>query len=183
MSLNLTLMNDVLQAMDIAPERHELEYINHKYLRNMSITFRKLSRNSPHYVNMELDAIVGVGNNLTLKMALFEFLGGHYIPTPIMVTYKLCDFLYKEPFFGKMYAKQIPGNWSCPFPPGEYHFMNLTIHLENFPHNIPFTYSSLTVRTRADVQGILTATNEEVFRWKTFVKITQKLQMKNKVSP
>ena len=57
--------------------------------------------------------------------------------------------------------------------------MNLTIHLENFPYNIPFTYSSMIVRTRADVQGILTTTNEEVFRWKTFIKVTQKLQNKD----
>lgn len=50
-------------------------------------------------------------------MELFEYLGGHYIPTGVMGSYKLCDFLYKEPFFGKMYAKQFTGNWTCPFPP------------------------------------------------------------------
>lgn len=50
-------------------------------------------------------------------MELFEYLGGHYIPTGVAGSYKLCDFLYKEPFFGTMYAKQFPGNWSCPFPP------------------------------------------------------------------
>lgn len=51
-------------------------------------------------------------------MALLEELSsGHYQPTPIQGDYKLCDFLYKEPFFGQMYAKQLPGNWTCPFPP------------------------------------------------------------------
>ncbi|KAJ8721961.1 hypothetical protein PYW08_004363 [Mythimna loreyi] len=181
---------------------------------------------------MEADTSTGVGNNLTLKLELFEHLGGHYIPTGVVGSYKLCDFLYNEPFFGKMYAKQFPGNWTCPFPPamqivperheieyfnrkylrnasitfrklsrnsphfvnlevdssmgvgnnftGEYHFMNLTIHLENFPYNIPFTYSSMIVRTRADVQGFFTTTNEEVIRWKTYVKITQKMKGGNK---
>ncbi|KAJ8731516.1 hypothetical protein PYW07_004680 [Mythimna separata] len=106
----------LISALQIVPEGQEIEYINHKYLKNMSITFRKLSRNSPHYVNMEAETNVGVGNNLTLKMELFENLGGHYIPTGIVGAYKLCDFLYNEPFFGKMYAKQFPGNWTCPFP-------------------------------------------------------------------
>lgn len=50
-------------------------------------------------------------------MALLEEISsGNYQPTPIQGDYKLCDFLYKEPFFGQMYAKQLPGNWSCPFP-------------------------------------------------------------------
>ncbi|KAF9407774.1 hypothetical protein HW555_012319 [Spodoptera exigua] len=165
--------------MEIAPERHEVEYVNTKYLKNLSVVFRKFSRNSPLYVSMELESLVGVGNNMTLKMALYEYLAGHYIPTPLNVAYKFCDFFRYEPFFGQMYAKQFPENWTCPFPAGEYHFVNMTIHLENFPYTIPFTYSSMIVHTRADVQGVFTHTNEEVFRWKTFIRITQKLQPKD----
>ncbi|KAH9628848.1 hypothetical protein HF086_005008 [Spodoptera exigua] len=117
----------LIWAMEIAPERHEVEYVNTKYLKNLSVVFRKFSRNSPLYVSMELESLVGVGNNMT----------------------------------------------------GEYHFVNMTIHLENFPYTIPFTYSSMIVHTRADVQGVFTHTNEEVFRWKTFIRITQKLQPKD----
>ncbi|CAH0691734.1 unnamed protein product [Spodoptera exigua] len=104
------------EAMEIAPERHEVEYVNTKYLKNLSVVFRKFSRNSPLYVSMELESLVGVGNNMTLKMALYEYLAGHYIPTPLNVAYKFCDFFRYEPFFGQMYAKQFPENWTCPFP-------------------------------------------------------------------
>ncbi|KAF9797421.1 hypothetical protein SFRURICE_005897, partial [Spodoptera frugiperda] len=52
-------------AMEIAPERHEVEYINKKYLKNLSVVFRKFSRNSPLYVSMELESLVGVGDNMT----------------------------------------------------------------------------------------------------------------------
>ncbi|PZC79575.1 hypothetical protein B5X24_HaOG216240 [Helicoverpa armigera] len=49
-----------------------------------------------------------------------------------------------------MYAKQLRGNWSCPFPPGRSIFRNLVTYLDHIPL-VPFTYSSLIVRTRVDL--------------------------------
>lgn len=60
-----------LQSMEIAPERHEVEYINKKYLKNLSVVFRKFSRNSPLYVSMELESLVGVGDNMTVCIVEF----------------------------------------------------------------------------------------------------------------
>lgn len=60
---------------------------------------------------------------------------------------------------------------------GDYHLMNLTINFDNFPYNIPFTYSSLIVKIRLDIEGFATANRSDiVFRWKTFDKLTQSIK-------
>ncbi|PZC79574.1 hypothetical protein B5X24_HaOG216239 [Helicoverpa armigera] len=71
-----------------------------------------------------------------------------------------------------MYAKQLPGNWTCPFPPGKSPFKNLVMHIETLPL-VPFTYSSLIVRTRAD---LIIFMEEEIALVKIYLQVRQMLK-------
>ncbi|KAH9628847.1 hypothetical protein HF086_005007 [Spodoptera exigua] len=137
-------------ATEVYPEKLETTLGNNKYFKNLKFTFRKSSRNSPYYINFDFYSTCGYGNNVSVKWVLFEYISGRYVQVPVQFEYKLCDFFYKDPFLGQMYAKQLPPNWTCPFPAGRSPFRKLILHLENLPR-IPFTYESLIVRTRVNL--------------------------------
>ncbi|KAI5632031.1 hypothetical protein NE865_15266 [Phthorimaea operculella] len=104
-------------------------------------------------------------------MKLLEYLSGRWVPTPLQKSFKLCEFFEKEPYLGQMYNKQLKSlvrNWTCPLPPGEYHFHKLIMHMEDFPFNIPFTWASVTVKTRGDVAMYSTKTRELIVVLKKF---------------
>ncbi|XP_053609843.1 uncharacterized protein LOC128674886 [Plodia interpunctella] len=166
----------IVQGLEVIPEKPEVEYINHKYIKNMKFTIQRKGRGSPYYIHFYVETLSGCGNNLTITMKLYEYIGGNYLPTGIQGEYKICDFLEHEPYLGKMFNIQVQQrlNASCPFKAGSYQIKDLVIDLENFPFNIPFTWSSISVRTRSDVTGHLTETKEPVFRYNFQFTITQK---------
>ncbi|CAH0691736.1 unnamed protein product [Spodoptera exigua] len=130
-------------ATEVYPEKLETTLGNNKYFKNLKFTFRKSSRNSPYYINFDFYSTCGYGNNVSVKWVLFEYISGRYVQVPVQFEYKLCDFFYKDPFLGQMYAKQLPPNWTCPFPAATEVYpekLETTLGNNKYFKNLKFTF-------------------------------------------
>nr|XP_053609844.1 uncharacterized protein LOC128674887 [Plodia interpunctella] len=167
-------------ALEIVPEKPEIIYTNPKYIKDLKFTVHRKGRGSPYYIDFYVESLTGCGDNLTVNLKIYEYIGGNYVPLGIQGNFTLCDFLANEPYLGKMFMNQVQKqNYTCPFRPGVYEFNDLLFHLEDFPFNIPFTWSSITVRTMSELIAHHTDTKEPIFRYKFHFIVHQKPKNKS----
>ncbi|KAJ0176753.1 hypothetical protein K1T71_007932 [Dendrolimus kikuchii] len=165
----------VVLALRVTPERFYVEYYNSDYIRYMNVSVRRLSRHSPYTFNVDFDALYYFGNNVTLKIEVYEEVSGRYIPIPIVVEKKLCDFLQNDQLFGQKWFKEISSDQICPFKSGEHKFRNINVNLDDFPFEIPFTWSSFMAKIRVDITAFLTEQADvRLSIWKQFYNIVRK---------
>ncbi|GBP19951.1 hypothetical protein EVAR_11341_1 [Eumeta japonica] len=152
----------------------EVDYVNPKFVKWAKVTVMKFGRKSPYYINAEGEIVKSFGNNVSIDKVTYEktcdfqfsfvvneFLSNRYQPTLLQYQYKLCNF-FEDPIIGALFVNGYMYNHTCPFPAGEYHLMNLTVPVDNFPFEVPFTWSSSYMKGRIDIKYFHSDTNEKI---------------------
>ncbi|XP_047505141.1 uncharacterized protein LOC125049747 [Pieris napi] len=93
-------------------ERSEIEYCNESYIKNLKLAIRKHSRAAKRTLNISAKLLKTLGNNVTVKMSMEEFLHNEYRPTFIHLEFKWCEML-ESPYMRLKEKYGIP----CPTPP------------------------------------------------------------------
>ncbi|XP_047987087.1 uncharacterized protein LOC125226947 [Leguminivora glycinivorella] len=109
---------------------------------------------------MHFKLLADFGNEFRVNTYIYEFLSNEYRPSIIEFHYKICDAFDNPKFnvFKPIYQQYVNAS-SCPFPKGEYNFMNISVPnmplLKTFPLRKGRMFTTVLHREDRVVEGYI----------------------------
>ncbi|KAH9634815.1 hypothetical protein HF086_012229, partial [Spodoptera exigua] len=128
--LLILIIDNVIEGMEVIPERANATFVNPKYTSNVTINIRRYSRRSRYYINLMGNTKQVWNNNITVDIKVNQYLHNEYRPSFITHHYKFCDLINKDEFIGGAIRN---AGVVCPLPAGYHGVMNITAPTEHFP--------------------------------------------------
>ncbi|XP_028166125.1 uncharacterized protein LOC114356929 [Ostrinia furnacalis] len=160
------LPKNTLQCLQVIVERPHLEYVNEKYLENVSIYCSRFGRNSPYYVNIIGRNTYTWTNNVTVNLIFYEYLHNEYRRSFVEFHFKLCDMVNSDPYVGAMIAN---AGITCPVPPVMHYLVNMSI-----PSTADFKFKWPFKKCMVRLEMAVTSTSEPIGQADFYVTFADK---------